>query len=154
MSLKKIAALEKKYQRLREELDFFDAGSWLGDPVSLFPLAKEMPPEQLQKVHRDWNIRAALVSHWGAWNEGLAAANARLAKAIGAMKNSFAIATALPMFPDGNDFLTRKRRSAFSRKHWIRRAMDRRACVSLECVPGRFPPVSWKRRIRSRRCGS
>ena len=45
MSLKAIAELEKRYEKLRGELDFFDAGSWLGNPQAFFPLAKEMSPE-------------------------------------------------------------------------------------------------------------
>ena len=132
MSMKTIAALEKKYERLREELDFFDAGSWLGDPSSLFPLANETTPRQLQEIHRKWKIRGALVSHWSAWSEGASVANARLAQAMPGMKNCFAVASALPVFPDGNDFL--KSKSTFSKK--IR-------AVRIFPMTHAFSPQSW-----------
>jgi len=108
MSLKRIAELEKHYEKLQGELDFFDAGSWLGDPRAFFPLAGEASAEELQRIHRAWSIRGALVSHWDALGVGAEAGNRRLAEAIAGMKGCYAVATALPMFPDGNDFLSSK----------------------------------------------
>ena len=114
MSLKRIAQLEKRYVKLRGELNFFDAGSWLGDPRAFFPLAAEASANELQRIHRAWKIRGSLVSHWDALGVGAETANKRLAKGIAGMKGCFAVATALPMFPDGNDFLSSK--SAFAKK--------------------------------------
>jgi hypothetical protein len=116
MSLRQITALEKRYNQLRKELDFFDAGAWLGEPPGFFPLARRMPPRRLLSVLRDWKIRGALVSHWAGWNEGADVANARLAASIPGMKDCFAVATGLPTFPDGNEFLDSGRKSAFAER--------------------------------------
>ena len=68
------------------KLGFLDAGIWLGQPVG-FPLARQLPPEELASVIGKSFITGGLVSHWRG-------------KTVSAQDGNLALQAALPSFPD------------------------------------------------------
>jgi len=82
-----------------KQLRLFDAGIWLGQPVG-FPLAFEMPPEQLPTALKDHFITGGLISHWRSYTVSAQEGNLALAGLAPELPpNCYVIWTALPLYP-------------------------------------------------------
>jgi hypothetical protein len=80
-------------------LRFLDAGIWLGAPVG-FPLARELPPEELPSViGRDF-ITGGLVSHWRGKTVSAQDGNRALETIAAELPaNVYTVWTGLPLYP-------------------------------------------------------
>jgi len=94
-----IQAMADDREKRIKQLRLFDAGIWLGEPVG-FPLAFELPPEQLPSALKDHCITGGLVSHWRSYTVSAQEGNLALAGlAPDLPPNCYVIWTALPLYP-------------------------------------------------------
>lgn len=82
-----------------QELRFFDANVWLGEPCG-FPLAEELDPSKLAETLQGRFITGGLVSHWDAKRISAQEGNAALAQGLNQCSGDlFAVWTGLPLYP-------------------------------------------------------
>ena len=96
------SAIRKMTQDRRqcaESMGFFDAGIWLGPPVG-FPLARELPAEELALcVGRDF-VTGGMVSHWRGKTVSAQDGNLALNALLDDLpEDTYAIWTGLPLYP-------------------------------------------------------
>jgi hypothetical protein len=83
----RIAEASARRRALAEEVGFFDANLWLGQP-DYFPLAEEIPAGSLAGTLKEYGMQGALVSHW----DGVR---------LSAQEGNQALLDADPLLPDG-----------------------------------------------------
>jgi hypothetical protein len=92
----------EKYARARE-LNLFDANVWLGKP-EFFPLADELPARTLGETLGEYQIRAALLSHWDSLRLSAQEGNQALLDAENVLpENTWTVWTGLPLIPREQD---------------------------------------------------
>ncbi len=97
--MEQMEAMTSQRRGLAQELRFFDANVWLGEPCG-FPLAEELNPSKLAETLRGRFITGGLVSHWDAKRVSAQDGNTVLAQSLDQCGGDlFAVWTGLPLYP-------------------------------------------------------
>ena len=96
---KELKTVIAQKRALLKPLDLFDANVWLGKPQE-FPWAHPIPPHELHKTLKTYEIKGACISHWLSKTASPQEANVALVETAEILtKDEFLIYTALPLFP-------------------------------------------------------
>jgi len=100
-----LESLERERRDRAQQLRFFDAGIWLGQPQG-FPLARELPPDELHRVARGYYLTGGLVSHWAGFTVSAQEGNRALVDTVAKLPagdppglDLSLVWTALPLYP-------------------------------------------------------
>lgn len=100
--MEQMEAMAARRRGQAQELRFFDANVWLGEPCG-FPLAEELNVAKLAETLRRRFITGGLVSHWDAKRISAQEGNAALAQSLNQSDSDlFAVWTGLPLYPREN----------------------------------------------------